>query len=172
MASLMEDLIVIIRQESDYYEELLGLSSKKTPIIVSGDLNVLAEITDEEQRIVAQIARLEKERQSAMKDIANVLNKDVTTLKLTDLVRMLDKRPTEQKQLAAERDRLKGVADNVKRVNSQNQALLQNSLEMVQFEMNILQASKRAPETANYTKTAGTSGDVIGPGNGGFDAKQ
>jgi len=29
VASLMEDLIVIIRQESDYYEELLGLSSKK-----------------------------------------------------------------------------------------------------------------------------------------------
>ena len=172
MASLMEELISVISQENESYERLLGLSSRKTPIIISGDLKTLAEITDEEQHVVADIARLEHRRQTAMKDIAIVLNKDVTTLKLTDLIRMLDKRPAEQKQLAAERDRLKTIADNVKRVNSQNQALLQSSLEMVQFEMNILQASKRAPETANYTKTAGTSGDVIGPEQGRFDAKQ
>ena len=55
MASLMEDLIVIIRQESDYYEELLGLSSKKTPIIVSGDLNVLAETPDIRENVVAPL---------------------------------------------------------------------------------------------------------------------
>lgn len=172
MASLMEDLIRVLREESDLYERLLGLSSRKTPVIVSGDLTTLAQITDEEQGIVANIAVLDKERQTAMADIANVLNKDVNTLRLTDLVQVLDKRPEEQAQLARERDRLKSVVDNVKRVNSQNQVLLQSSLEMVQFEMNILQSSKRAPETANYTKAAGTSGDVIGPSFGGFDAKQ
>ena len=172
MASLMEDLIGTLRTECDLYERLLGLSSRKTPVIVSGDLKELTEITDEEQHIVARIAAADKKRQDAMQDIANVLNKDVTTLRLTDLVQMLDKRPEEQKQLAAERDRLKAVVDHVKRVNGQNQELLQSSLEMVQFEMNILQSSKRAPETANYTKAAGTSGDVIGLDMGGFDAKQ
>lgn len=172
MASLMEDLIVTLRQECDLYESLLGLSSKKTSIIVSGDLKELSQITDEEQSTVAQIATLDRKRQAAMKDIANVLNMDVQSLRLTDLVQMLDKRPDEQRQLAEERDRLKLVADNVKRVNGQNQELLQSSLEMVQFEMNILQSSGRAPETANYNKAAGTSGDVIGLNQGGFDAKQ
>ena len=172
MASLMEDLIVTLRQECDLYESLLGLSSKKTSIIVSGDLKELSQITDEEQGIVAKIATLDKRRQAAMKDIANVLNMDVNSLRLTELVQMLDKRPEEQRQLAEQRDRLKLVADNVKRVNGQNQELLQSSLEMVQFEMNILQTAQRAPETANYTKAAGTSGDVIGLDQGKFDAKQ
>lgn len=172
MASLMEDLIATLREEGDLYESLLGLSSQKTSVIVTGDLKELSRITDEEQGTVAKIAALDKKRQTSMRDIANVLNMDVRSLKLTDLVGMLDKRPEEQRQLAEERDRLKLVADNVKRVNGQNQELLQSSLEMVQFEMNILQTAGRAPETANYTKAAGTSGDVIGPSRGKFDAKQ
>ena len=172
MASLMEDLIATLREEGDLYESLLGLSSQKTSVIVTGDLKELSRITDEEQSTVAKIAALDKKRQTSMVDIANVLNMDVHSLKLTDLVGMLDKRPEEQRQLAEERDRLKLVADNVKRVNGQNQELLQSSLEMVEFEMNILQTARRAPETANYTKTAGTSGDVIGPSQGKFDAKQ
>ena len=172
MASLMEDLIATLREEGDLYESLLGLSSQKTSVIVTGDLKELSRITDEEQGTVAKIAALDKKRQTSMKDIANVLNMDVQSLKLTDLVGMLDKRPEEQRQLAEERDRLKLVADNVKRVNGQNQELLQSSLEMVQFEMNILQTARRAPETANYTKAAGTSGDVIGTNLGKFDAKQ
>lgn len=172
MASLMEDLIDVLHQESDLYETLLGLSGKKTSVIVSGDLKELSRITDEEQSTVARIATLDKRRETAMKDIANVLNRDVHSLRLTDLVQMLDKRPEEQRRLAEERDRLKVLADQVKRVNGQNQELLQSSLEMVQFEMNILQTSGRAPETANYTRAAGTSGDVIGPVRGRFDAKQ
>ena len=172
MASLMEELIATLHQESALYETLLDLSGKKTAVIVSGNLKELSRITDEEQRTVAGIAAGEKKRISLMKDIATVLNRDVDSLKLTDLVQMLEKRPEEQKRLAQERDHLKMVADGVRRVNGQNQELLQSSLEMVQFEMNILQTSVRAPETANYTKAAGTSGDVIGLDQGRFDAKQ
>ena len=66
---------------------------------------------------------------TAMKDIANVLNKDVDSLKLTDLITVLEKRPEDQKNLALQRDRLVSVADNVRRVNGQNQELLLSSLE-------------------------------------------
>ena len=172
MASLMENLVNVLDQECASYEKLLGLSSRKTSIIVGGDLAALAKITDEEQYIIGNIQSLEKKREAAMKDIANVLNKDVDSLKLTDLIAVLEKRPDDQKNLAVQRDRLVGVADNVRRVNGQNQELLRSSLEMVQFEMNIIQASKRAPETANYSRAAGTTGDVIGYTSGGFDARQ
>ncbi|MBO4456412.1 MAG: flagellar protein FlgN [Butyrivibrio sp.] len=168
----MENLIDVLDQECTMYEKLLGLSSQKTSVIVQGDLKALAEITDEEQCIVGNIQTLEKKRGEAMKDIANVLNKDVDSLKLTDLIEVLEKRPVDQKNLAVQRDRLVGVADNVRRVNGQNQELLRSSLEMVQFEMNIIQASKRAPETANYSRALGTTGDCLGYTSGGFDAKQ
>ena len=172
MASLMENLIEVLDQECTMYEKLLGLSSQKTTVIVQGDLKALAEITDEEQYVIGNIQSLEKKRMEAMKDIANVLNKDVNSLKLTDLIEVLEKRPVDRKNLAEQRDRLVGVAGNVRRVNGQNQELLLSSLEMVQFEMNIIQASKSAPQTANYSRALDTTGDRLGYTSGGFDAKQ
>ena len=172
MASLVENLVEVLDQECTLYEKLLGLSSRKTTIIIKGDLEALAEITDEEQCIIGSIQGLEKKRIIAMKDIANVLNKDVDSLKLTELIQILDKRPADQKKLAVQRDRLVGVADNVRRVNGQNQQLLESSIEMVQFEMNIIQAAKRAPQTANYSRAADTTGECLGYTSGGFDAKQ
>ena len=172
MASLMENLVDVLDKEGSAYEELLGLSSRKTTVIIKGDLEALAEITDEEQCIIGNIQGLEKQRVEAMTDIANVLNMDVNSLKLTDLIQVLEKRPTEQKNLAMQRDRLAQVADHVRRVNGQNQELLRSSLEMVQFEMNIIQAAKQAPQTANYSRAADTTGECLGYTSGGFDAKQ
>ncbi len=172
MASLMETLVQVLDNECTMYERLLGLSSRKTAIIVSGDLKALAEITDEEQCVIGRIQRLEKERIVAMENIASVLNKDVDSLKLTDLIEILEKRPQDQKSLAIQRDRLIGVVENVRRVNGQNQELLTSSLEMVRFEMNIIQASRRAPQTANYSRALDTTGDCLGYTSGGFDAKQ
>ncbi|WP_029233446.1 flagellar protein FlgN [Butyrivibrio sp. VCB2006] len=168
----METLVQVLDNECTMYEKLLGLSSRKTAIIVSGDLKALAEITDEEQCVIGKIQRLEKERIVAMENIASVLNKDVDSLKLTDLIEILEKRPQDQKSLATQRDRLRNVAENVRRVNGQNQELLTSSLEMVRFEMNIIQASRRAPQTANYSRALDTTGDCLGYTSGGFDAKQ
>ena len=172
MASLVENLVDVLDKECTMYEKLLGLSSRKTTIIIKGDLKALAEITDEEQYVISDIQGLEKQRVTAMTDIANVLNMDVNSLKLTDLIQVLEKRPVDQKNLATQRDRLALVADNVRRVNGQNQELLKSSLEMVQFEMNIIQAAKQAPQTANYSRAADTTGECLGYTSGGFDAKQ
>ena len=172
MASLMENLIEVLEQESSEYEGLLALSQKKTPIIVSGDLEALQKITDEEQELAGRIGRLEKRRVETTADIANVLNKDVSVLKLANLIEMLSARPVEQKKLAVVHDRLQSAVHELKRVNEQNRELLANALEMVAFEMNLMQAVKAAPETANYSKGAYNTGDTMGVVSGGFDAKQ
>ena len=172
MASLMETLIQVLDEESQEYEKLLGLSMKKTPVLVSGDLDELAKITDEEQIVVSKINRLEMKRQETFTDVANVINKDVKTLMLGDLVEMLSSRPVEQQKLAKVHDRLKAAVYEVKRVNEQNRELIKNALEMVEFDMNILQAMKSAPETANYNKGAYNAGTHMGAGAGGFDARQ
>ena len=72
MASLMENLVQALEEECTMYEKLLGLSSRKTAIIISGDLKALAEITDEEQCVIGKISRLEKQREVAMQNIASV----------------------------------------------------------------------------------------------------
>ena len=57
------------------------------------------------------------------------------------------------------------------RVNDQNSELLKSSLEMVDFELNLLNSLKAAPETANYSR-ANYTGGTLGVTRGTFDAKQ
>lgn len=172
MASLMETLIEVLEKENQEYKNLLELSIKKTPAIVSEDLKTLTKITDEEQIIVSRINHLDNQRTEAVDDIANVLNKDVTKLKIVDLIKMLEARPQEQAKLAAVFDELRENVRSVKRINEQNRELIENALELVQFNMNIIQSMNKAPETANYNRGAYNTGDIIGMNNKAFDAKQ
>lgn len=171
MASLMENLIDVLGRECREYEGLLALSQTKTAAIASGSLEKLQKITDEEQESVSRVNHLDKERMEVTADIANVLNKDVTTLKLANLIQMLAGRPVEQRALAEVHDKLQVVVKELQRVNEQNKELLTDALDMVEFEMNILQAAKAAPETANYNRGAYNAGETMGVSRG-FDTKQ
>ncbi len=168
----MENLIEILNGESSEYEGLLELSKQKTSCIVKADLEELQRITDEEQEWLTRLHHLEKRRVETTADIANVLNKDVTTLKLTNLIEMLAARPAEQKQLAEAVERLQSVVHEMQTVNERNRELIQHSLELVEFDMNLLQSLKAAPQTANYNRGAYSAGDTMGASYRGFDAKQ
>ena len=168
----MENLIDVLYKEAIEYETLLGLSMKKTPVIVENNLAELQKITDEEQEVVGRIHSLDRERISVTKDIANVLNKDVKTIKISDIVAVLDKRPDEQRKLQDAQRKLTDLAKQLQRVNSQNSMLIEQALELVGYEINMYQAIKRAPETANYNRGAYNTGMVYGAPNTGFDAKQ
>ena len=163
----MENLIDVLDRESTEYEALLQLSQRKTPIIAGGDLAELQKITDEEQELVSRIHNLDKQRAGVTADIADVLNRDVNDLKLPNLITMLSARPAEQQALADSHDRLQAAVRGLKRVNEQNSELLNS-----EFEMNLLQASKAAPETANYNRGAYNAGNTMGVIDHGFDAKQ
>jgi flagellar biosynthesis/type III secretory pathway chaperone len=172
MASLMENLMDLLEKENSEYEKLLELSMQKTPVIIQGDIANLEKITDEEQIIVSSVNRLDKEREKVMNDIATVLNKDVQTLKLSLLITLLAERPAEQRRLSDIRRKLKITMDQMMRVNEHNRELIQSSLEMIQYNMNVLKSMKAAPETANYTRDAFNSGTTMGSNQKRFDAKQ
>ncbi len=172
MASLMEVLIDVLEQENQEYEKLLSLSMRKTSVIVSENLEELTKITDEEQFIVSRINNLDNQRNEAVNDIASVLNKDVDKLKIVDLIRMLSARPEEQEKLAIVFDKLRENVRGVKRANEQNRELIKDALELVQFNMNVLQSMNKAPESANYNRGAYNTGDMIGTSHMTFDAKQ
>ncbi len=172
MASLMENLIMTLGDLCDEYENLLGLSTRKKPIIISGNLEELSKITDEEQIVVSRINHIDRKRQEVVHDIANVVNRDVEDLKLENIIQMLEPRPAEQQKLARVYDRLKDVVHRVRQVNEQNRELITNALEMIEFDINMFQAMRAAPQTANYNKGAYNTGSVIGVGRSEFDAKQ
>lgn len=172
MASLLENLIDVLDRENSEYEALVVLAESKTPTIVKGDIENLGKITEDEQEIVGKIQKLEKQRSRILADIANVVNRDVETLKLINLIQMLEKMPGQQKMLVDIHERLTKTIDTLKAVNEKNQMLLAEKIEMVDFNLNMIRALKSAPQTANYSKDAYTNGSALGIFHGGFDAKQ
>ncbi|MCQ2543107.1 MAG: flagellar protein FlgN [Lachnospiraceae bacterium] len=172
MASLMENLIEVLGKQHEAYSELVELSKKKTPIIISGSLEELQSITDEEQLAVDKVNAIDRKRTEIMMDIANVINRDATTLKLNDLVGLIQGRPEEQAKLEEARLKLIAVGKELKAVNDRNKDLLDNALEMVNFDLTLVQSMKQAPQMANYNRGAVTTGEVYGTNLRRFDSKQ
>ena len=59
-------------------------------------------------------------------------------------------------------------------VNTKNKNLIENSLEMIEFNMNFIQSTRMSPGNNNYDKNASAAGSGVdaGFGTGSFDAKQ
>ncbi len=172
MASLVEVLIDTLTKEGSEYVTLLDLSKKKTPVIIAGEVEELQKITDEEQVVMDRLIALDSKRADTMKDIAEVMNRDVKTLKLSHLIEMLEKRPHERDALARLHDQLKATVGELKLINDQNRELIKQSLDIVDFKLNLIKAQRTAPETGNYSKSADVVGASLGGPSGGFDAKQ
>ncbi len=172
MASLMEDLLSVLTEEEAAFKQLLDVTSRKTQIIVQNDINALRTITDEEQDVMNHIGQLDKRRETVTHDIADVINKDVETLKLTALADLLKSQPEERDRLNTLIDGLSTTVGQVHRINEQNAELIKHSLEMVEFDLQMVKAMREAPQTANYGRSAMSTGGTLGTTSEGFDAKQ
>lgn len=171
MASLIEELIDVLEKEYILYKELIPIADSKTQIIVKNDLNSLQEITEKEQNAIDQINVLEHKREAVMLNIKTVINIKSQEFSLKDLIGLLGKQPKEQKALSMIHDNLKVTVQRLITINNRNQSLIQQSLEMIEFNMNFIQSTRMSPGNNTYTKSASRY-DAQMRGTGMFDAKQ
>ncbi len=171
MASLIDILIDTLEKENTEYESLLELGLEKTGIIIRNDVDELSRMVEKEQLVMERIIALEKKRTEASNDIADVLNKDVKTLTLTRLIELLSSQKKERDALVSIHDRLSLTMKRMVDVNERNKALLDESMDMLRFEMNLVQSIRRGPETNNYGRDAYISNNYSLPDNK-FDKKQ
>lgn len=170
MASLMDNLLTVLEQENSQYQRLTVLSQEKRQIIIDADIPGLEEITGKEQEIASIIRNLENKRQEVINDMAIVLSKDPKDLTITNMIAFLNKQPAEQEKLKDIQRRLRETLDHMALINQQNELLLQQALEMVEFDLTLFKSMRQAPTTANYDKHAYNTGDILG--SSGFDFHQ
>ena len=171
MASLIEELISVLSEENKEYQDLVILSREKTNVIVKGDIEYLKKITEAEENFINRITKLEKSRSVLQKDIATVLCRDADKLTVRDIIEVLNGQIEAKQKLASVYDELKVTIDSMVTVNELNRNLINQSLELINFDLNLLQGAYQEPETANYSKNAYNAG-VIDKGAGVFDANQ
>lgn len=170
MASLMDDLLGVLESEEKGYRELIVLAQEKRQVIIDADITRLEEITEKEQVIADMLHNQELKRVDVLSDMAVVLGQNAQELTVEKMIDILSKQPEEQEKLIDCRMRLRAALDEMKKWNEQNQVLLQNALEMVEFDLTLFKSLRQAPETANYDSNAFNTGTLLG--SSGFDAKQ
>lgn len=171
MASLIENLIGVLEEESRLYDVLFVEAMAKTPVIVANDLQRLSEANAKEQAIVDEITAVSHRRDQALTEIATVLGKDARNITVSEIIKLMEKQPEFQHPLIALRDKMVKQVEQLRQVSIHNQELLKESLEMTEYTINLLQSMNQAPETANYSGS-GYSGSTLGGGQSSFDAKQ
>lgn len=170
MASLIEELIDTLDAQLKIYTKLLPVENRKTGIIIKNDLQALEEITKIEQQFMDEAATLEKKRMKIVKNIAVVMNKNESDVKVESIIKILGGQPQLKQRLSLIHDNLKTVVHQVLDVNNHNKSLIEQSLELIEFNMNFIQSTRMSPGNNNYTNHA--QAVDFNQNVGTFDAKQ
>lgn len=170
MATLIETLIGVLNEECDVFDQLLSVSRQKTQAIISSDMEQLKKVTDLEQDVLTTITNLENKREEATVDIATVLGKDPKGVTLKDVIGFLDGQADVQNQLADVHDRLLKKVQRLAEENQHNEVLVRDQLEMIEFNLNVIQSLDQAPQTGAYNSGAYNAGSTFAPTHGYFDS--
>lgn len=170
MASIMDEFVATLEAENEAYGRLVQVSREKTRTIVEQKVDELMEITAREQAIVEEIMVLEKKRTEVRSEMAKILKVPAENLTLLSMSKMFEKRPEDKKRILDLREKIRLTLVDVARINKENETLLNQSMEMLEYDINLIRSTRVAPTTANYDRYAYNT-DTILP-SGGFNVTQ
>ena len=164
MAGLINELLTVLNEQTENYENLLALSHEKHQVLVENDVKALQKITNVENIIVGNNQRLEKKRVKITADISTVLGKRESDMTLSLLAEMI-KQQEEYPALVDVSKRLRTAVEDLKEVNDRNKTLLEFSLDYIDFTMNLVRSSASDAPPSNYNNS-------VQPDSTLFQAKQ
>lgn len=154
--SLTDKLLEVLNKESAIYEGILKLSKEKTDAIVAGKISELENITRLEQSIILKLGKLEGERESIVENLASGLNIKATDITLTNLINMLPE--DEAKKLKNYQEGFAEILEKLREANMLNSKLIRNSLEYIDFSINILAGAGVEGNYGNSGNSGGSNG--------------
>ncbi len=154
-AQLVKSLIDILNQENDIYDTLYKISNNKKELIIGGKVNELENIVKIEQSLIIKISRLEDEREEIVGKLCGLLGQKPEEVTISWLATQLGAREAEQ--LDKCRNRMLKNINALKDNNELNSKLIKNSLEYIDFSINMMTSLDSV--TNNYGNT-GHSGDT------------
>ncbi|KPU26436.1 hypothetical protein TR13x_10175 [Caloranaerobacter sp. TR13] len=135
MEKLIKDLKEILSQELNLYKHMLELSIDKTEIITSGQVRELDKITQKEQALILKAGKLEDIREKVLSRI----QEELKLKKIQNISKLVDYLSEEQKKEIEDiKEQLIDVLDKLKERNILNSALIKDSLEYINLNVNLL----------------------------------
>ena len=158
MAGMIDQLVDVMKEQTERHNELHGLSLEEKDAIIQNDIETLQNLVNLKNMVISQNNRLEKQRISLVKDIAEVMGHKSEDLSLAEVIEILKDQPTEQEKLRESGIALRDSVNQLKEINDLNRSLLESSIEFVDYSLNALR-STIAPELPEYPTRIQTSGE-------------
>lgn len=135
MATLYEELVENLKEQYEYYNELLEISTEKTNVIVNNDTESLTKINTVENMLVGRLEKLDKKNREILDDIVMVTGKKLDKVSVKTVATLLS--DEESKELDTLTKELVDVATKMKLINDKNKILVSTSLEYTEVSMNV-----------------------------------
>ena len=153
-SDLTRQLTEVLDQENDIYDTLSKISNNKTNLIVGGKVNELESIVKIEQSLIIKISKLENEREKIVEKLCSLLDKKPEEITISGLASQLGK--SESDKLKACQEKMVNNITKLKNTNELNSKLIKNSLEYIDFSINMMTSIDIA---SNNYGSSGNSGD-------------
>ncbi|WP_100401655.1 flagellar protein FlgN [Bacillus sp. FJAT-42315] len=138
-------LIDVLDTMNRLHEMLYTLAEKKTDIMKQNDMNGLDQLLKDEQKYVAAINTMEKERQKLATALTG--NADAT---ITDCQQVVHEQ--EKIKLQALKEQLVANVAKLKEQNELNQQLIYQSLQFVNMSMSLMRPQPEQPTYSHPTQ--------------------
>lgn len=135
MATLTDNIIAIITNQTILYEELLVIADEKKDALVNKDATALNSLVAKETGIVKLLEKLENAENRLLNDISVVINQNVEFAR--DLAEILPKEE-DKKSFAFITQKRINLAVEIKKANAGNSKLLESALTSVDFTLNLM----------------------------------
>lgn len=136
METIIEELILIISNEIEAFNQLLKTLHEKQRAIVEGEIDRLKKHVQVESNIAQQTKSLEAERISRTKELAEMLALDNLNPRLSEIIEKVEEKYAQR--LSEQRELLRSSVQKIQNLNKSNQFLLNYSLQFIEDSMRLL----------------------------------
>jgi flagellar biosynthesis/type III secretory pathway chaperone len=135
-SQVLKEILETLDRETRVYSSILKMSKDKTRLIVEGRVSELENIVKLEQTFLMQLGRLDNERSSLIEKLAGEFGISSSELTISALQGKID--AAQADELHKCQTNMTGIIDELKGTNELNSRLIKNSLEFIDFSINLL----------------------------------
>ena len=153
----MERIISTLEKENKIYRELLSLSNEKKDYILEGKVKEIDKIVQIESSLIIEISKLEKVREATVQALAEGYGLPQENLTVSYISEKI--KDPRSKILAEITDSISKTLVDLKEINDTNGKLLEQSLEYINFSVNLINSSLEPQNGVYEAKTGETTGE-------------
>ena len=134
----VERLIGVLERLNEIHEKLLELAERKRQALIRNDVQEVSAATAAENQLIKSVEQLLAEKREATNDFFRSRGfQPVREVTVTELSRLVTDSAMKEALLAA-RDRLSATAERLRQKNELNQQLLEQSLDFINYSLDVL----------------------------------